>query len=66
MEQNEITYSKAIEELESILAAMQSDKCSIDNLSGLTSRALELLKVCKTKLHQTDTELQKILSELEK
>ena len=63
MEKDEIqklTYSE-----EKIVREMQSDACSIDNLSRLTSRSLELLKVCKAKLLSTDEELKKILAELE-
>ena len=44
---------------------MQSDSCSIDNLSALTTRSLKLLKFCKSKLQTTDEELKKILAELE-
>ncbi|MCH5216511.1 MAG: exodeoxyribonuclease VII small subunit [Muribaculaceae bacterium] len=66
MEQDNISYSKAIEELENILRLMQNDQCGIDNLSQYTARALELLKICKAKLLSTDEELKKILSELEK
>ena len=51
--------------MEKIVREMQSDACSIDNLSRLTSRSLELLKVCKAKLLSTDKELKKILAELE-
>ncbi len=68
MEKDEIqklTYSEAVAELEKIVREMQSDACSIDNLSRLTSRSLELLKVCKAKLLSTDEELKKILAELE-
>ncbi len=66
MEQNEqMTYSSAIAELEKIVREMQSDSCSIDNLSALTSRSLQLLKFCKAKLQTTDEELKKILAELE-
>ena len=57
MEKDEIqklTYSEAVAELEKIVREMQSDACSIDNLSRLTSRSLELLKVCKAKLLSTD------------
>ncbi|MBE6311063.1 MAG: exodeoxyribonuclease VII small subunit [Bacteroidales bacterium] len=60
----EMTYSEAISELEKIVAEMQSENCSIDNLSAYTSRSLELLKVCKAKLLATDEELKKILEEL--
>ena len=66
MEQDNISYSKAIEELENILRLMQNDQCGIDNLGQYTARALELLKICKAKLLSTDEELKKILSELEK
>ena len=58
-------YKSVVAELEKIVREMQSDACSIDNLSRLTSRSLELLKVCKAKLLSTDEELKKILAELE-
>ncbi len=60
-----MSYSEAIAELERIVREMQSDSCSIDNLSRYTSRSLALLKVCKEKLLATDEELKKILAELE-
>ena len=62
---NKLTYSQAIAELEQIVKTMQSENCSIDNLSQLTSRSLELLKICKSCLLATDEELKKILAELE-
>jgi exodeoxyribonuclease VII small subunit len=64
MEEKKMTYSEAIAELEKIVSEMQSENCSIDNLSAYTSRSLELLKVCKAKLLTTDEELKKILAEL--
>ena len=64
-EEKKMTYSAAIAELEKIVKEMQSDSCSIDNLSALTSRSLELLKFCKSKLQTTDEELKKILVEIE-
>ena len=67
MENNDekLTYSAAISELEKIVREMQSDTCSIDNLSALTTRSLKLLKFCKSKLLTTDEELKKILAEHE-
>ncbi len=64
-ETNKLTYSQAIAELEKIVKDMQSENCSIDNLSAYTTRSLKLLKICKTKLLATDEELKKILAELE-
>lgn len=60
----EMTYAKAMAELEAIVARMQSDQCDIDSLAGYTSRALELLKFCKEKLFTTDREVKKCLEVL--
>ncbi len=59
-----MTYAKAMAELESIVAKMQSDNCDIDSLAGYTSRAMELLKYCKQKLFTTDQEVKKCLEAL--
>ena len=65
MEENvKMTYSQAVAELEKIVKEMQSENCSIDNLSTYTTHSLELLKMCKAKLLATDEELKKILNEL--
>ena len=58
------SYKEAIEELEQILAKMESDQCDIDSLSTLTERALTLLKFCKERLFKTDKEVEKCLDEL--
>lgn len=57
-----MTYSEAIAELEQIVKLMQSENCSIDNLSALTSRSLKLLNACRAKLTATDEEVKKILA----
>ena len=64
MEKNEMKYSEAIAELEAITAKMQNQDCDIDSLASLTSRALELLKICKQKLFKTDEEVRKCLETL--
>lgn len=60
----DMTYSKAMSELEAIVAKMQSDACDIDSLAGYTTRALQLLKYCKEKLFTTDQEVKKCLEAL--
>lgn len=62
---NELSYEKALEELESILRSMQSDQCDIDKLASMTKRATELLAACRSKLTATEAELREILSKLE-
>lgn len=64
MQNKEMKYSEAIAELEAITAKMQSPDCDIDSLASLTSRALELLKICKEKLFKTDEEVRKCLETL--
>ena len=66
MEDNkEMTYTAAVAELESLVAKMQSPDCGVDKLPKYTTRSLELLKFCKTRLQKTDEELKKILEELD-
>ena len=64
-ELTQLTYSQAIAELEQIVQKMQSADCTIGNLSDYTARSLQLLKVCKSKLTETDEKLKKILAELD-
>lgn len=60
----DMTYTKAIAELEAIVAKMQGDACDIDSLAGYTSRALELLAFCKKKLFDTDEEVKRCFEAL--
>ena len=64
MEKKEMKYSEAIAELEAITTKMQSPDCDIDSLASLTTRALELLKICKEKLFKTDEEVRRCLETL--
>ena len=64
MEKKEITYTEAKSELEKIVSLIESDELDVDQLSTKVKRASELVAFCKQKLTETDTELQKILEEL--
>lgn len=67
MEDNEqLTYNQALAELERILAELRSDNCDVDTLAARTSRAAALLKLCRTRLTRTESELSKILEDLDK
>lgn len=57
----ELSYSKAMQELDSIVAKMQSDNCDIDSLSEYIKRAAELIKYCREKLSTTDMEVKKCI-----
>ena len=60
----ELTYTKAMQEPESIVAKMQSDNCDIDALADYTKRAAELIKYCREKLFKTDEEVKKCIETL--
>ena len=60
----DLTYKKAITELESIIREMESENCDIDRLASYTSRATELLKYCRQSLFKTNEEVEKCLEEL--
>ncbi len=62
----DLTYSKAEEELNSILEEIETENVDIDNLTKKIKRACELLKFCNTKLKSTDEEVKKILEDFDK
>lgn len=64
MKNEKITYTEAKSELEKIVSLIESDELDVDQLSTKVKRASELVAFCKQKLTETDTELQKILEEL--
>jgi len=65
MNDNNMTYTQAVTELEQLVQKMQDPQCSIDNLSAYTRRSKVLLDICRNKLTQADQELQKILNDLQ-
>lgn len=60
----EITYTEASDELQKIVSEMENSEVTIDDLDNKIRRASELLKICKDKLHKTETNVQKILEEI--
>lgn len=60
-----LTYSKAKQELEEIVLAIESGELDVDALTEKVKRASELIAFCKEKLTKTDVELQKILEQIQ-
>jgi len=60
-----ISYKSAIKEIEKILHAIEDQDLDIDELTGQLKRAFELIRICKKKLTSTETEVEKILKEME-
>lgn len=67
MAKNEnISYADALEELEKILADIESNDLDLDSLSEKVKRAAYLTKLCKTKLRSTTEEIDQILEDWQK
>ncbi len=60
----EITYTQAIEELEKIVAEMENEDISVDELSEKVKRAAGLIRFCKAVLHKTEEEVDAVLKEM--
>ena len=65
MSNQDLTYTTAMKELESIVERLQSPECEIDQLCDLTRRSVELLKFCRAKLTATDEDLTKLLEKID-
>ena len=61
----ELKYSQAIEELNQIVEDLQKETVDVDELSSKVKRAVELIKLCKEKIHKTELEVKNIVKELE-
>ncbi len=58
-------YKEAFEELQQIVADMEEGEIGVDELSEKVKRAAELIRICKEKLYHTESDVQKILNDLE-
>lgn len=65
MPRKKLSYNEALQELETILERIQDQDLDVDDLSSNVKRASELLRLCKQKLRATETDVEKILREME-
>jgi exodeoxyribonuclease VII small subunit len=63
--EKKISYTEAMQELESIVGKLQNEEVEIDQLKNMVARSTELLAYCKKTLHETDEEIKKIIDNLE-
>ena len=61
----QISYSRALSELEKIIAEIESEETDLDVLSEKVKRAASLIKLCKARLRSAEEEVKKALSEIE-
>lgn len=62
-EQEELSYEAAYAELQQLLAELQEDAVGIDELAAKVERARQLVSVCRDRLRQTETVINKLLEE---
>lgn len=61
----ELKYTEAFDELQSIVQEIEDGEISVDELSIKVKRAALLIKICKQKLSTTEEDVNQILAELE-
>ena len=61
----EPTYSQALNELEKIVAEIESEEADVDLLAEKIKRASFLITFCKGKLRTAEEEVKKVLAEME-
>lgn len=64
MAKKELTYNGALEELKEILARIEGQEVDIDQIAKDVKRSAELIRFCKTKLRQTEEEVESILNDM--
>jgi exodeoxyribonuclease VII small subunit len=59
------TYREAYSELESILEKLENNELDVDQLAEQVKRAAELIKFCRRKLVETETEIEKVMEQMD-
>ena len=58
-------YAEAIEELESILAELESDDVDVDELAEHVQRASQLIELCRDRIGKAKLRIEEVVSQLE-
>ncbi|MBI5220151.1 MAG: exodeoxyribonuclease VII small subunit [Bacteroidia bacterium] len=64
MAKNQKSYKEAIGEIEAILEKIENQELDVDELAENVKKVSALIKICKDKLHKTETDVQKILDSI--
>jgi exodeoxyribonuclease VII small subunit len=65
MAQKKLSYNEAFNKLQEILEKIESGELDVDELTTNVKKASELIKFCKSKLYDTEAEIEKVLEDLE-
>ncbi len=60
-----MTYREALEELETILRALETDAVDVDDLTLRVERSAELIRFCRHKLRHAEASLDRVFDSLD-
>ncbi len=60
-----LSYARAVEELEDILAALEDDNLDVDHLAERVARAAALVRLCRRRITGTRLEVERIVADLD-
>lgn len=60
-----LTYEQAYKELAAIASEIENETISVDVLAEKVKKASQLITFCQTKLKSTETEVNKIIAQME-
>ncbi len=60
-----LSYVRAVEELEAILAELEDDHLDVDHLAERVARAAALVRLCRERISGTRLEVQRIVADLD-
>jgi exodeoxyribonuclease VII small subunit len=65
MMETTLTYEQAYKELAAIASEIENETISVDVLAEKVKKASQLITFCQTKLKSTETEVNKIIAQME-
>lgn len=65
IDDRDVKYSEAVEELEDLLEQIDSEDVDLDDLAVKVERASELIRVCRDKIEHTEMQVRTIIEDLE-
>ena len=57
----DVKYSKAIKRLEEIISKIEQEEIDVDDLSEKVKEAVELIRICKTKIEKAQMEVKQVV-----
>jgi len=62
---DDMGYAEAVDELEQILAELESDDVDVDRLADRVKRAADLIELCRGRLDEARVEVTRIVADLD-